>query len=508
MYIINISLKHIQGEEMEILSQYEIEEFSKVPILTDKQRDYYFNINIDLLNNLLSNYKSENIVYIIILYGYFRFSNIFYDVSNKNITDLKYIQKKYNLTILKDNIPTRTIRSYKNKIKQYLQINEYTDKIKKILIKEATILASNFTNRKKIFYSLVNLSKKLKIEIPSYTELSKIITIAIHSQKKDILNKLEPFIKDEKLNVLDDFLQKDKVKDRWQLSYYKKLEHSINKNKILLSLAKFNTIKSKFKMTKSIIDNIGLTPKIASYNARWIEKSQVFQVKRKKDIESNFLLLSFVYDQYLIRNDNLIDRFISTIQTAKNSSLRAQKEYVFEQEPSKNQAIKLFEDTSFLLLNEIKKVTDDINLSNIKKVEAISKLIENKINTLADVSTKNQILNKNLKYDFIESKSISLQGKLSSIIKEIEFDEESSNKDIIEAINYFRDNAKITNKAPSLFLDEDEQIAIFNGDKFRISLYKVLLFFHISDAIKNGTLNLKYSYRYKKFDDYMISEDD
>ena len=71
-------------------------------------------------------------------------------------------------------------------------------------------------------------------------------------------------------------------------------------------------------MTQSIIQEIGLTPKIAEYHARWIEKSQVFQVKRKKDIESNFLLLSFVYYHYLIRNDNLIDRFISTVQTARN----------------------------------------------------------------------------------------------------------------------------------------------------------------------------------------------
>ena len=65
--------------------------------------------------------------------------------------------------------------------------------------------------------------------------------------------------------------------------HYKKLEHCTNKNKIISSLTKFSAIKSKFQITKSIIDAIGLTPKIASYHARWIEKSQVFQVKRKKD---------------------------------------------------------------------------------------------------------------------------------------------------------------------------------------------------------------------------------
>lgn len=69
---------------------------------------------------------------------------------------------------------------------------------------------------------------------------------------------------------------------------YKKLEHSTKKSQMTLSLTKFNVIKSKFEMTKNIIDIIGITPKIAEYYAKWIEKSQVFQVKRKTDIESNF----------------------------------------------------------------------------------------------------------------------------------------------------------------------------------------------------------------------------
>ncbi len=90
----------------------------------------------------------------------------------------------------------------------------------------------------------------------------------------------------------------------------------------------------------------------------------------------------------------------------------------------------------------------------------------------------------------------------------IEFDEKASNKNLIEAINYFKNNLTITNKAPKAFLDEDESIAVFNGGKFRVSLYKILLFFHVSDAIKNGTLNLRHSYRFRNFVDYVIDKDD
>ena len=511
MILTLVYIIHWSPMEIEILTKNEVTSFNNPPTLNYKQKEYFFSLNDNLLDTLIINYKKENIAYFILLYGYFRVSNRFYTINDNCIKDLEYIQNRYNLLEPQIQIPERTIRIYKAKIKQHLGIKEYTDEIKATLLNEAISLANNFTHRKKIFYSLVELSIKLKIEVPSYTELSRIITVAINSQKKDILDKLEIFIKDEKLNVLDEFLEKDtESKNRWQLSYYKKLEHSTNKNKILSSLMKYNTMKSKFIMTQEIIDKIGLTPKIAEYHARWIEKSQVFQVKRKKDVESNFLLLSFVYYQYFIRTDNLVDRFISTVQTAKNSSLRSQKEYSYEQEPQKNRVIKSLEETISSTLNEITSVTKSNALNDAEKVTAVDIVVEKKKQIFNEILSEKKVFDTVIdnKYDFIESKSVSLQGKLSGVLKAIEFDEEASNKNIIEAINYFKNNPTLTNKAPKEFLDEEEQKAIFNDDKFRVSLYKILLFFHVSDAIKNGTLNLKYSYRFRNFDDYMIPKED
>ena len=77
------------------------------------------------------------------------------------------------------------------------------------------------------------------------------------------------------------------------------------------------------------------------------------------------------------------------------------------------------------------------------------------------------------------------------------------------SINYFKQtDGNILKDAPKMFLSEEEKIAIFEQGKFRISLYKVLLFFHISDSIKSGKLNLKYSYRYKNFDSYLIDKEE
>ncbi len=52
------------------------------------------------------------------------------------------------------------------------------------------------------------------------------------------------------------------------------------------------------------------------------------------------------------------------------------------------------------------------------------------------------------------------------------------------------------------------KISVNNKDKIRVSLYKVLLFKKVANSIKSGALNLLYSYKYKSFEDYLISKED
>ena len=137
-------------------------------------------------------------------------------------------------------------------------------------------------------------------------------------------------------------------------------------------------------------------------------------------------------------------------------------------------------------------------------------VVEIKTQSLKDILAEKKVFDTVVenKYDFIEKKSVSLQGKISSVLQAIEFDENTSNKNIIAAIKHFRESSNITTKAPKEFLSDEEKSAVYESGRFRISLYKVLLFFHVSDAIKTGTLNLKYSLKYRNFEDYLLDKDE
>lgn len=75
----------------------------------------------------------------------------------------------------------------------------------------------------------------------------------------------------------------------------------------------------------------------------------------------------------------------------------------------------------------------------------------------------------------------------------------------MDAIEHFKEkDGTVDKSAPTGFLDAEERVAVNRNSKFRVSLYKALLFLHVQSGIKSGALNLKHSYKYRPLDDYLI----
>jgi TnpA family transposase len=500
---------------IELLTKSEIKIFERIPEFKNSfERNYFFNLPKSICDQALTLGSDELFCIFTLMFGYFKVSNRFYDLTAINIDDIKHISQKYQLNI-SDNIKSpssRTIQRYKQIIRSHFNIVEFDETIESKLQHHATELANNFTHRKKIFYSLVDYSKKINIEVPSYSVLSNIISSALNFQTNSILNDLKQYKNDERLKLLDEFTDKNEnYKNRYNIGSYKKLGHSTTKKHMVSSLVQLENIKSKFTILKPIIDEVGINDKISQYYSKWLEQSKITQLTQKDILNGRFMLISFVKYQYYIRNDNLIDRFISIIKTTKNSLFRHQKELSFKHEPLKKALAQSLEDSNLSIINDVNKVLDDNNMNDSSKVSQLKKIMATKTLKLKTLMTqRNDIEQQDLnRFDFLEQASKSLQGKLSGVIKLIQFDEKSSNKNLMHAIKYFKDTNTIKQDAPLEFLDEEEKQAVYNSDsKIRVSLYKALLFIHISDGIKSGILNLKYSYKYKSFEEYLIPKDE
>ena len=155
----------------------------------------------------------------------------------------------------------------------------------------------------------------------------------------------------------------------------------------------------------------------------------MLQLRRKQELEQQFLLLSFVKYQYYIRNDNLVDRLIAIMQSTKNTLLRHQKDFHFENEPKQRGLLQALEDSNLSILNEVNGIINDAKWSDQHKIAALRSLVATKMQSIKILlEEKSSIETENLdKFDFIQKASQSLQGKLSGVVKLLEFDEKSSN---------------------------------------------------------------------------------
>ena len=100
-------------------------------------------------------------------------------------------------------------------------------------------------------------------------------------------------------------------------------------------------------------------------------------------------------------------------------------------------------------------------------------------------------------YKILESKSVWIQNRVSPILKALTFQGEPGVRKLVDALEHFKEkDGAVDKSAPAGFLDPKERTAIGKDGKFRVSLYKALLFLHVQSGIKSGALNLEHSYKY------------
>lgn len=91
-------------------------------------------------------------------------------------------------------------------------------------------------------------------------------------------------------------------------------------------------------------------------------------------------------------------------------------------------------------------------------------------------------------------------------MKYLQFEE--NNTKIFKAIKYYQSKkGNITKSAPTNFLPETVEDLFSSDEKFRVSLYKALLYFYTADALKAGVINLSPAYRYLSLENYLIRKD-
>jgi len=512
-----------------ILNKAQIKEFDNPPIFKSEDRKIFFDIPRALENEFLEIRNNTNKLVFIIMIGYFKCCKKFFIPIKFNEKDINYVVNKYNLEFkdkkLKDFSRTNIYR-YKDIILRHFSISEFDNNAKNLLKQEARNVVQKEFKMRAIFQGLLNFLCLKKIEIPNYNVLAEIITNTLNEYEKDISFKLSNLLDNDKKDLLDDLLQKIQTETiqgkKYNLTNLKKFEYSTKPFKIKENIESLKIFTTLFESLEKTINSINLSQETIEYYAVYTITADIAQLKIKNDNKKYLYLISFVIHQYYFLQDLLIDILLSTTKTSSNTAKREHTENYYKQKKDKEKQVfniaNSYETNIYPIFVQIEKIIYSNILNSEEKVQESKKLLEstkksrNKIKDDFDDIKKESsgnLKDKDL-YEIFSSKSKKLQNRVSEIVKFVHFDSISSNKKIIETIDYYKlKGGNIDHNAPSEFIEDiKKQDALYNNDgKFQVSLYKVFLFQELANSIKSGRLNIKYSYRYKSINEYLIDKE-
>jgi len=516
---------------IKILSSKEIEAFDIPPILsgTDRKRCFYTSQKIDRLIRSLRSPTSR--VGFMLQIAYFRAFNKFYAAAVYYSRDIEYTLNKLNIKpdhILLSEYTGSTYNRHQTIILEEFGIKKFTSAEYNLLLKEAVFLSSKCIKPRTMFASLLQFIRMKGVEIPNYYPIAEIITKALRIFENSLIKKLTNILSNEDRKLLDELLMlavdssgtvETRTKSNaYKLTLLKRFNHSAKPSKIKENLIDLKFLDALFAKIKPIIQKLELSPSLIKYYASSVIKSQIFQLDRREN-RKYLMLIAFVVHQHYILNDMLIEKVIQATQTTLNSSERENRENYFLQRKTRNQRIcstgKEIKD-QFTVVENARKIIFDERINDPEKISKLKTILSETFSNntkealikIEDIAEEADKISKGLDYyDILEKKSKKLQNRVSDILKSINFEIAGSNEKLLEVIDYYkRTNGNIKDNVPMDIFSAEEVKALYTNDRIlRVSLFKVLFFKKISSSIRSGALNLNASYKFRPFEDYLIS---
>src|SRR6516164_238497 len=236
-------------------------------------------------------------------------------------------------------------------------------------------------------------------------------------------------------------------------------------------------------------------------------RSEIFQLTRRDDPDRYLHVIAFIAHQFYRLQDNLVDVLLTSLRSFQNGAIREHKEQCYARREQLHEALKTLlgglERGLVGTLTSIGSITEEEALSDTEKVTRIRALLATReTRRLLEEDPVAELkaslvseLDEDDYYKILELKSVWIQNRVSPILKALTFQGDPGVRKLVDAIEHFKEkDGGVDRSAPTGFLDPEEQTAVNRDGKFRVSLYKALLFLHVQNGIKSGALNLGHSY--------------
>jgi TnpA family transposase len=512
---------------MKILNNLERETFESPPQFNSAERKQFFALSKILVGAFENLRTPTNRACFVLTAGYFRAQRRFFG-KQFHPADVAYVARQLGIDVNQIDFKAydkQTMIRHQNIILKHFGVIPFNPKSKSFLAGEIAAMVRVQLRPKLVFVEVVQILTKKKIAVPSYSTLSTMILVAMRKYHRELVKVIETSLTKKHRKRLDELLNKesgDEASWRYPITLLKKPLQSTKPARIKNKLVDLKTLLALYLELQPVITALNLNTESIRYYAYCVIKSQIPQVSRRVAEDRYLLLIMFVVYQTFKLHDALIDTLLSSVQSALNAAEKEHKEsYYKEREGRKQSFVKLattLKSNFTGTIAKIRAIINDAGMSDHEKVSAIEDVLDSPDPKQRRVEEEVDDITQNLStahhgrdyYDLLEEQSLKLQNRVAEMIRQVQFNSNCSRPALLQAVQYYQRKAGSLDKnAPIEFMSAEQRAVLFNPKgKFRVSLYKVMLFTEIADAIRAGALNLVHSDKYRSLDEYLIPKED
>lgn len=503
---------------LEILSEQQIREYEEPPIFSAAERKHFLTMPVSIRKKVNALSSSTNKVGFQLMFGYFLACKRFYFKEQFRNKDINFLCKRLGIMAFGFDIQQYRQTTYTRHrliILEYFAFQIYQPTIHNVMLTAAieTQIYSWEDNIRIFQFGLKWLASR-NIELPTYHNFQNVITQSIRERNKKIRHRFNQLLQEAHRIALDKLMEKhtENEVEEYVLTSLQNLSPSDSPKQISVNMDKFQQIQTLFETIHLLMKQMNFNDQAIRYFGEFVTASLAANLNRRTD--KYLYLACFCMYQRAIFEDWMTLTFLNVCKLAINKANRKEKERLFQnrkQHERKNNQIKEVAQDYQGLIKHLQEIAW-ANIPLIEKEKQFQKFLplpqsdESSFNDLQQIMEEFQFLEQDNYYGYLAEESQRLQRRANPILKKLTFNPVNSNKNLMLAIQHFKDkNGAITKHAPTNFLNEQDKEVLFDEkNKFQISLYKILLFQSTTDAIKRGSLNLKYSFNYKAMDDYLI----
>ena len=516
---------------MNIFNTLEREASESPPVFNNVERLHFFFAPL-MFNDAMENMRTPtNKVCFLVTAGYFKARRKFFARQFHQV-DIAFVAEQLGLTASEVQLAAYSKVTYlrhQHLILQYFGCSPFDTAAKAFTAREIAQMVRVQFRPKLILLDIIEMLTNKKIALPSYATLAGLIITDIDHHQRELGQIIAACLTETQRNKLDALLEKESkneadVDERWRysLTLLKKPYQSTQPSKIKANLGDLTTLLALYLDLKPVVGQMNLNYERIRHYAQLVIKSQIPQVSRRAAEDRYLHLIAFIVYQTFRLHDTLIDTLLFTVQSAINIAEKEHKESYYQEREQREQKFITLADrlgqSIVGTISAIKRIIADGELTDSQKVAAIDTTLSAQAPKESQVEQQIDAFKKSMTdvhrgqdyYALLEQRSLKLQNRVADIVRQVQFDPHCSKPTLLEAIlHYQQKDGAVDKHAPVTFLSAEEHMTIAGQDgKFRVSLYKVLLYIAIADAIKSGALNLIHSEKYRSLDDYLIPKAD